>query len=145
MILIGALVFVGVIAGAFGAGVMVGYHKARFSYAWGENYNRMFAGPRDGFMQGMMRDIDGRDFIDAHGVFGQIIKVEEHSLVLSGRDGLERIVTITPDTAIRLFRDSVPLANIHVNDTVVVVGTPDIDGHIQAQLIRLMPTPTPTR
>ena len=33
----------------FKTGVFVGYRKAEYSYRWGENYHRNFAGPREGF------------------------------------------------------------------------------------------------
>ena len=144
--IIGVLLFFALMLGSFSAGMAVGYHKARASYAWGESYNRVFAGPRGGFIGGMMRDIDGRDYIDAHGVFGQVIKIDGQSLVISGRDSLERIVTVLPDTAIRKFRNPVPLSDVKVGDTIVVVGAPGQEGSIQAQLIRIMPpTLIPTR
>ena len=34
--------------GTFSFGMAVGYRKAKFSYAWGENYHRNFGGPRGG-------------------------------------------------------------------------------------------------
>ena len=33
----------------FGAGMRIGTLKARYSYRWAENYQKNFAGPRDGF------------------------------------------------------------------------------------------------
>lgn len=137
--IIGVLVFFALMLGSFSAGMAVGYHKARASYAWGESYSRVFAGPRGGFMGDMMRDVDGRDYIEAHGVFGQIIKMEGQTLIIGGRDSLERIVTVLPDTAIRKFRDDVLLTDVKVGDTIVVVGSPSQNGGIQAQLIRIMP------
>jgi hypothetical protein len=125
--------------GSFGIGVAVGYHKARASYAWGESYNRVFAGPRGGFMGGMMGDAAGRGYIDANGVYGQIVKIDVQSLVIGARDGLERVVTILPNTVIRRFQEQVNIADVHVGDAVVVVGTSDTDGRILAQLIRVMP------
>src|SRR3990172_4150311 len=68
----------------FAAGVGVGLRKARFSYRWGENYERNFMGSRfndgrgmmggrSGFLCGMMRVFSGRDFRNAHGLSGTII------------------------------------------------------------------------
>ena len=53
----------------FGAGMFVGEKKARFSYRWGENYQRNFAGPRGGFFGNFGRE---EGLINAHGAFGQI-------------------------------------------------------------------------
>jgi hypothetical protein len=141
--IIGMLLVLGLMLGSFSVGMAVGYHKARNSFAWGENYNRVFAGPRGGFLGDMMRDIDGRDYIDAHGVFGQVVKTDTASLVISGRDGLERVVLLTPDTIVRKFRDDISAAEVKVGDTVVVVGAPDESGSIQAELIRIMPPMPP--
>jgi len=54
----------------FSAGITVGFHKASFGRAWGENYERNF---------GMMpnRPIFGQDnFPNANGAVGKIIKIE---------------------------------------------------------------------
>src|SRR3989338_5090536 len=58
----------------FRLGVIVGYKKASFSYRWGENYQKNFGGPRRGFLGGFFSD--RKDFIDSHGAFGQIIKID---------------------------------------------------------------------
>ncbi len=139
LIIIGALLFLGLLLGSFSVGMAIGYHNARESYAWGESYNRVFAGPRGGFMGGVIRDFDGRDYIDAHGVFGEVVRVEGQSLVLSARDGLERVVVVLPTTEMRKFRDAATINDIRVGDSAVIVGTPDSEGRIQAQLIRIMP------
>src|SRR3989344_8080834 len=96
---IGALILLLLV---FKAGVFVGYKKASFSYAWGENYHRNFAGPRGGFM-GNMKDLGRGDFIEGHGAFGQIIKIDARSIVVRGRDNTERVVLVKEDTKIERF------------------------------------------
>ena len=130
------------LVGVFGLGIAVGYHKARFSYAWGENYHRNFGGPRGGFF----RNFSGRDFIDAHGTFGQIVKIDLSTnlgqvatLVIKGQDNVEKIVLIKDDTSIRRFRDAIKPSDLKADDYVVVIGEPNNEGQIAAKFIRLLP------
>ena len=56
----------------FGLGVFVGTKKADFSFRWADQYHRNFGGPQGGFLN----DMASRQFADANGVFGQIIKIK---------------------------------------------------------------------
>lgn len=119
-------------------GMMIGFKKAEFSYRWGENYHRNFAGPRGGFF----KDFEGEDFIDAHGVVGQIIKIDmPTTIIIKGKDGIEKIVVIKDDTVIKNLRDTVRLENLKIDDMMVVIGQPNEDGQIEAKLIRILPPP----
>ncbi len=118
----------------FRAGMFLGFRKANFSFRWGENYHRNFGGPRGGFMQ----NFEGKDFIDAHGVSGRIVTIGEQSLVIEGRDGTERVVRVTDQTAIRRFQESIQLSDLQEEDAIVVLGTPNNDGQIEAKLIRVL-------
>src|SRR3989338_7677813 len=64
----------------FGAGMKVGTLKARYSYRWAENYHRNFAGPRSGFFSDWGNSPRG-EFINAHGVFGSIIKIDGNTML----------------------------------------------------------------
>jgi len=119
----------------FTIGLTVGFRKASFSYQWGENYHRNFAGPRGGFFQ----DLLGEEFIESHGVFGQIIKIDAATLVIKGRDNVEKIVLVRDDTAIKNPQGDLQLTDLQVNDLIVVIGDPDDQGQILAKLIRVMP------
>ncbi len=121
----------------FKAGMMVGMRKANFSYKWGENYHRNFGGPRGGFFD----DFVGKDLMNAHGVFGQIIKIEKETLVIKGRDNVEKIVLVKEETTIERQRSALKLADLKVNDLVVVIGEPNETGQIEAKFMRLMPPP----
>ncbi len=120
----------------FQAGVLVGYHKAGFSYRLGDNYHRTFVGERGEFPM----DIYRGDFTDAHGSVGKIIKIDLPTFVLEGQDGVEKIISIGDDTVIRQFRETIKPADLKINDFVVVIGSPNTQGQIESQLIRLMPS-----
>ena len=136
----------------FGLGTFVGFRKANFSYRWGENYHQNFAGPRGGFFG----DFGGKDFINAHGVIGQIIKIDPSTgstsspqassgqaatLIIKGMDNIEKIVLIEDDTIIERLRETLKTTDLKVDDTVVVIGQPNDAGQIEAKFIRLMPPP----
>ena len=116
----------------FQAGVSVGYRKASFSYRWGENYHRNFGGPRGGFLRGKFTN----DFVNPHGVFGQIIRTDPPIITIQGRDA-EKTIIVNGKTVIRKFRDALKSADLKVNDSVVVVGDPNEEGQIEAKLIRV--------
>ncbi|HTM67966.1 MAG TPA: hypothetical protein VL426_01575 [Candidatus Binatia bacterium] len=121
---------------SFHAGKAAGYRKARFSYGWGENYHRNFAGPRRGFMHGGFED---RDFTDAHGTAGKVLSVDGSTLVIKGRDDVEKTVILSQDTSIRRFRDRLSAADLRTDDVIVVIGEPDDQGRIAAKFVRVLP------
>lgn len=140
------LVILVVIVLIFGAGIFVGERKARFSYRWAEQYHRNFAGPRAGFFDDW-RSFPGGDFIGAHGVFGQIIKIDpltdsgQATLVIRGSDEVEKIVLVGDNTVVKSFRDVAKLSELKVDDYIVVIGEPNDAGQIEAKFIRLLPPP----
>lgn len=121
----------------FMVGTTVGFRKAGFSYRWGENYYRSFSGPRPEFPMNMT----GRDFLMGHGASGSIIKIASSTLMVQGRDNAEKVILIDKDTEIMRFREAISINDLKVNDNVVVIGSPNDNGQIEAKLIRVMPTP----
>lgn len=130
------------LAGVFSLGMAIGYRKARFSYAWGENYHRNFGGPRNGFLGDFGRDLMGMDFIGAHGTFGQILEIKDSELVVRGKDNVEKIIVVGEDIEIRRFEDTIKLSDLKVDDPIVIIGEPNDSGQIEAKFIRVMPTPS---
>ncbi len=130
-----AVAIIAIIVLIFGAGMYVGFHKARFSYQWGENYHKNFGGPRGGFL----RDFGGKDLIDANGVAGQIIKIDKSTIVVRGRDNVEKLITIKDDAVIKRFNETVKLSELKINDFIVVIGEPNNSGQIEAKFVRVMP------
>lgn len=120
---------------AFKGGEFVGFRKAEFSYHWGENYYRSFAGPR-GESPG---DLRGRDFLSAHGILGSIIKIASSTLIIQDRDGTEKTVLLSDETVVRRFRDEISPSELKIDDQIAVIGSPDDTGQIEAKLIRILP------
>jgi hypothetical protein len=129
----------------FQLGVFVGFRKASFSYRWGDNYHRAFGGPRGGFL----RDFEGRDFVSGHGTAGAIVRIDGNNIIIKGRDGVEKIATVTEGTTVRKGRTAVKLADLKADDRVVIIGAPKDDGSIEAKIIRVFdgnqPAPPPHR
>ncbi len=145
VVIIVILFSLALLVGVFTLGAAVGYRKARFSYAWGENYSRNFGGPREGFMGNFAKDFSGRDLIDAHGTFGQILKTDSSALIIKGPDNVEKSVLIKDDTTIQRLRETIKPGDLKINDNVVVIGDPNNSGQIEAKFIRVMPfMPTPS-
>lgn len=122
---------------SFQLGKFVGFHKATSSYRWGENYHNMFGGPRGGFMGGFMNDFDGDDFINNHGVAGQIVKIDGNAVIIKSQDAVEKTISIEKDTVIRKGRSDLKVTDLKVNDRIVIVGEPKDDGSIAAKVIRV--------
>ncbi len=134
--IVAGVFFLALLAGSFHAGVLVGYRKARFSYDWGEQYDRNFGGSRRAVF-GI--PFGGPKFMSAHGIFGSIIKVEDQSIVIRGSDNLEKIVIINDKTTITKVRATIAGVDLKTGDNVVVIGEPNEKGEITAKFIRVLP------
>ena len=135
-VIIGLAGFV-ILVMVFGAGVKVGTLKARYSYRWAENYQRNFAGPRGGFLGNFRQGFGDKDFINAHGTFGSIIKIDGNTVIVKGKDDVEKIVLVSEKTTITAHRESLKVGDLKVDDQVVIIGTSNEQGQIDAKLIRL--------
>ncbi len=125
----------------FRAGMAVGYRQAFFSYRWGENYHRNFAGPRGGFGKDFFNE---RTFTESHGVYGTVVRVDGSAIIVRGRDTTEKIIQVGEDTIITRFREKIKSTDLVVDDPVVVIGNPNDTGEIEAKLIRVLPVSTST-
>lgn len=131
----------------FKLGMIVGYHKALFSYRSDDRY---MSGMRFNGGMGMdtsvssMHGVPGfgfgpEEFSTSHGATGRIVSVSLPSFVVASPDNSEKTVTISNDTMIRRFRTTVGPTDIQPDEFTVVLGNPDDTGVIQAKFIRLMP------
>jgi len=138
------LVLIGVIflLGAYQVGVFMGYRRAMYSFRWGQNYHRNFGGPPRGFF-GDIKD-SSLGFTDAHGIFGSVLKIEGSTLIILDKDQTEKKVLTTSLTSIRRANETIPISNIFATERVVIIGSPNEEGQIEARLIRLFP-PQPPR
>ncbi len=136
---------------SFAGGVVVGLHKAKFSYQWGQNYERNFMGfgpgnvpmmgnnDNRGGMMDIPRDIEGRGFRNAHGLAGAIVSISNDSLIVKDRDNKENTVTVSDKTIIKNRASDLKITDLKANDHIVVMGTPNDQGVIAADLIRVFP------
>ena len=122
----------------FGAGMVIGEMKAKFSYRWAESYHKNFGGPRGGFFGDWRRipPLPG-DFIEGHGAFGEIIELNGNSFVIKGRGNVEKIIIITEDTIIKKGMKTIK-DGLKVGEHVVIIGSPNEEGQIEAKLIRIL-------
>ena|SRR3990167_841908 len=120
----------------FGAGVKVGTMKAMYSYRWAENYHRNFGGPRGGFL-GDLKNFPQGDFINGHGIFGSIIKIDGNTIVAKAKDDVEKTVLVSDSTIIQKGRERVKLPDLKVDEDIVIIGSPNEEGQIEAKLIRV--------
>ena len=139
-VIIGLAGFVIVVL-VFGTGMFVGGMKAKFSYRWAESYHKNFAGPKGGFLYDwrQLPPFPG-DFIEGHGTFGEIIKIEGNTLIIKGRGDVEKIVLVTEKTIIQSGRKDIKILDLKVDDQVVIIGSPNEEGQIEAKLIRVFPS-----
>jgi hypothetical protein len=112
----------------FQAGMSVGFHKASFSYKFGENYYKAFG--------------KGERMIGGHGAVGKIIRISLPSIVIESPENIEKIILLGENsTTIRRFRDVIKAEDLKVDDHIVVIGAPNEDSQIEAKLIRIIPAP----
>ena len=130
---------------SFAGGVFVGFHKARFSYKFGENYERNFVGGPfqgpEGMMgrgpRGMMGNFEGRGFRNGHGIAGSIISISSNTIVIKDRDGQENTITVGDQTLIKRGRDTISVNDLKNDEQIVVMGRPGDNGTVNADLIRV--------
>jgi hypothetical protein len=119
----------------FSAGVAVGFHKASFGQTWEENYEQNF-GTRPGRPA-------FENSPNASGAVGKIIKLSLPTMIVQDKEGAEKVVLIKDDTQIQKMRTGIMGSDLKLDDFVIVIGTPDAQGQIEAKLIRVMPTGMP--
>jgi len=124
---------------SFDIGMKVGFHKAKFSYTWGENYERNFMPPGlppgpMGFFPGFD---EGRGYRNGHGLAGTIISIAENSLIIKDRDNKENTVAVTDKTIIQRRHENLQLTDLKANDQVTILGSPDDNGVVNASFIRV--------
>lgn len=137
----GVLVGVGVtilVLVIFQAGMVMGYHKARFAGAFGNNFERNFIGSRGGGMKMMFNGA----MPSGYGAVGEIVSINLPQIIVSGPDNIEKTVTVSTTTSIRRFRDEIQASELVAGEFVVILGNPNESGQIEANLVRIMPAPT---
>lgn len=121
----------------FQAGIFFGARRESFAC----NFDRAFFGRGDAqrSILAPFRKFDP----NPHGVVGNIVSVRLPSIMVKGdRSTDEEIVTITPQTVIRRFRDNASTTDLVPGNQIIVIGEAGQDGTIKASLIRIMPSPS---
>lgn len=136
-VIVGLACFI-IIVLIFSLGMFIGGMKAQFSYRWAESYHKNFAGPGGGFLEGWRKPLfPPGDFIEAHGAFGEIIEVKNTEFVIKGRGDVEKVILITDKTIIQEGREKVKKEDLKAGNWVVVIGSPNEEGKIEAKMIRI--------
>ena len=120
----------------FFLGFFVGQKKAFFSYRWAENYHRVFEGPRK---KTFFKNFFGNVFLPSHGAIGEIIQINDNTLVLKERNGFEKIILLNEKTKIQLERKEIKKEDLKEGEIIGVIGSPTEKGEIQAKFIRVFP------
>jgi hypothetical protein len=126
-----------VLALIFSAGVLVGLEKARFSYRWNDDNFRRAALKT---MPAPPQFLDN-GYLNSHGATGAVVKITGSQLTIKGLDGNEKIASVASSTVIRQDNTDIKPADLKVNDHIVIIGSPQNDGSIEAKLIRVLDDP----
>jgi hypothetical protein len=121
----------------FKLGMVVGERKADFSHQWSDNYHTNFAGPQGGFF----KDFGDKNFIEANGTFGQIIKIDGSTIVVKGQNDVEKTVIAGEKVQIKRLNEDIKITDLKVDDYIVIIGESNDSGQIEAKFIRIMPPP----
>ena len=134
-IIIGAMLAGAFTLFVFSAGVAIGFHRAEFTGRWYEGYRQNFMGPMPGKRAPVVPV--GVNPMSSHSVSGNILSVDDDSIIIKTADG-ETMVSFGDKTAIREKTDDVKATDLKVGDRVIVIGSPNAQGQIQAALIRVV-------
>ena len=123
-----------------GLGIWIGGERARFSYRWADNYHKNFGGPKEGFFMEMRR-FPQDNFMSGHGEFGTIIKINGSEIMIKGRDNMEKFILAEKDTVVKNAKNDIKLSDLKIDDFIVIIGSPNDSGQIEAKIIRVLPLP----
>lgn len=126
--IVGALILALLI---FHAGAVVGSHHSQFGrYGVDRRFRPAFT--PSGFVM-------PHAFIESnHGAVGMITAVTPPTITMRTRGGVERDVLVSSSTRIRTADDQITMP-LSEGDQIVVLGAPDVEGRINAQIIRVLP------
>lgn len=121
-------------------GINIGSSRGRFACNWAKNYQDNFGGPKGGFDRDF-RFKPMNDFQNSHGIFGEIIKIEEDSIIINSREGSEKIININDSAIIKNLEKNSNSKELKLGDKIMIIGVPNEKGQIEAKLIRVLSKP----
>lgn len=127
-----------VIIAVFKMGMDAGYHRALYAAHMADNFQRTFVDPHAHSLFDQHLPPSG------HGAFGEIVSVTIPTFVVADRTRIEQTIHVSSSTIIRKFTSDVPVDSLQPGENVVVLGSPNDQGQIDAQLIRIIPPVTTT-
>ncbi|OGG66271.1 hypothetical protein A3I99_00235 [Candidatus Kaiserbacteria bacterium RIFCSPLOWO2_02_FULL_45_11b] len=139
-ILIGIVISI-VALGIFQTGVMVGEHKARFSHHFGDNFERNFIDANRPGAMPFAEEMGDMRLPVGHGSAGEVVSVTLPTFVVAGPDNVEKTIRVSDETLFREFREELSSEDIVIGSFVVVLGSPNEGGEIEATLVRFLPPP----
>ncbi len=126
----------------FELGMLVGYKKGTFACRLSDNYFRIFGDER-GERMGLGMQIPKGEMPGGHGATGKIVHIELPAIVVVNPNKIEKSIYITDDTIIKKMNETISASDLKTDDTIVVVGSANNQGQIEARLIRVLPPPPP--
>jgi hypothetical protein len=123
-------------------GIWVGFNKAKRSFSWGNNYERIL-GHGKGFKP--MDKVRGKEFFNPNGSSGKVLRIDLPSVFISDDDGIEKELSLSSSTLVRKFREDLVMTDLKVDDFIVAVGEPNEKGIIEVKLIRIMDNNLPMK
>ena len=97
------------------------------------NYERNFSGmPASGIIVGNVMQ-------NMHGAAGTVIDVTDSGMSVKDNDNDEQSIIVASDTVIRKMNATILLSGVAIGDHVVVIGTPNSSGQVDAHFIRVFP------
>jgi len=123
----------------FSMGMLVGQKRAEFSFRWAENYHKNFAGPSRGFFG----NFPAMGFMNSHGIFGSIISIQGNTIMVKGEDVAEQTIVVSDTTTMVSTTGTIKISDLKVGDSIVIIGSPNAQGQIDAKFVRLLPSSMP--
>jgi hypothetical protein len=79
----------------------------------------------------------GGDFRHAHGLTGNIVSITGNNIVVKGSDNKENTASVNDKTMIKSGKDDIKIGDLKTDEKIVILGKPDNNGVIDAELIRV--------
>lgn len=124
----------------FHAGQIIGFRKAELSL--GLLGGRGAYGYVD---QEFLREFVDREVVNSHGVSGVVVSVAEPFFIMQSSSGLEREVSVSGNTIIRRGPSSITLQELRPLNRVVVLGSTEDTGTLEAKFVRILDPILPVR
>ncbi len=77
-------------------------------------------------------------FKSGHGAIGMIRAIEGQKITIQSRDGKLETVLVSNDTQFDKNFKKISYSDLKINDPIVVIGSPNEDGEIDARLVGLI-------